>query len=151
VRFLRGARLVLAVLAITSIAAEPTLPAQTEEMLPTGPLTILFHNDSSAAYSEQSRPLRVGTNRFKVLVKDGSGKRVGHAEVSITFDNLSEQAENDWFVRMPMLLAYRGDGLYSGATLIPSTGEWSATIVVRKNDREIGRRTLTMTTVASRP
>jgi len=138
-----AARLLLVAQAFAFIALV-ALPASAQSSsAPDGspPLTILFHNDPPSGDSmQQTRPLGVGVNRFKVLVKDASGKRVNDAAVSVTF--AEPRAGTAGEPIGPIELEFRGSGIYRGTAFVPSSGPWSATIVVRRGAEQLGTRTL---------
>src|SRR5882724_695873 len=86
-------------------------------------VTILFHSDPN--------PLKVGTNKFEVLLKDGK-KEVKDAEVTVVFGAST------------VPLKYRAAGIYRGSGEITTAGDGVVTIVAKRDGREVATRRLTV-------
>ena len=93
---------------------------------------IQFHNDPD--------PLRVGPNKFQVLVTELAGKRVHDATVQLQISRTAEP-----HMRRTIGLKYYGDGIYRGAGEMTRSGDWTIIAIVRRGGEVIGTRSLSVT------
>ena len=94
------------------------------------PISILFHSDPN--------PLRVGKNSFEVMVKEGE-KAVKDAEVTLVFE---APGSNVSTTKSTIALKYRAAGIYRGSGEVTVPGDWSITIIVKREGREAAIRRL---------
>lgn len=97
-------------------------------------LSILFHNDP--------KPLKIGENKFEVMVKDAAGKAIKDADVSLTFYMPAMPQMKMAEMKNTVPLKHYGDGIYRGSGQVTMAGQWTVTIVVKRDGRELGTRKL---------
>ncbi len=91
---------------------------------------------SATLTTDPSPPIR-GSNKLVVALRDGLGKPITGARVSVTFYMAAMPAMGMAAMRAQANLSDRGDGTYSGAIELASGGSWQVTIAASKEGRPI--------------
>lgn len=95
-------------------------------------------------FRTQPDPAKVGENVFEAVVKDGTGKPVTGAEVSVQFYMPAMPAMNMPAMQNTVTLLAAADGVYRGSGEIRSGGRWDTTVTVTKNGQRLGSKQLTV-------
>ena len=117
---------------------QATQPAQKPAAQGTGTLDITFR-------STPSPPRGAAENQFEVTVKDRQGKPVDGAEVSVTLYMPAMPAMKMPEMRNEVKLKGAGSGRYAGAGQVMMAGQWTATVSVKQNGKEVGQQKVTLT------
>jgi RND family efflux transporter MFP subunit len=91
-------------------------------------------------------PPTTGDNQFEVVVKDGSGKPVDGAEVTVQFFMPAMPTMNMPAMRNETRLPGVGDGVYRGQGQVLMASRWEVTIVVARNGQRLGTKQLPVVT-----
>jgi hypothetical protein len=96
-------------------------------------------------FQSSPKPTKTGENTFEVTVKDAGGKPIADADVAVMLDMAAMPA-----MKMPAMheetkLTNAGAGKYTGAGQVKMSGQWSVTVAVNQNGKEIGRKELKLT------
>lgn len=103
---------------------------------PTG-LTITFRSTPS--------PMRgAAENTFAVTVKDRQGKPINGADVSLLFYMPAMPSMKMPEMRNELKLKSAGNGTYTGMGQVMMAGQWTVTVSVKQNGKEIGQRKVTV-------
>jgi YtkA-like len=92
-----------------------------------------------------ARPAKTGENTFEVLVKDGVGKPVADADVSVLLFMPAMPAMKMAEMRNEVKLKDAGAGKYTGIGQVMMTGMWTVTVSVKQGGAEIGQKKSTLT------
>jgi hypothetical protein len=92
-----------------------------------------------------ARPSKTGENTFEVLVKDGAGKPVMGADVSVLLFMPAMPAMKMPEMRSEVKLKDNGSGKYTGTGQVATTGMWTVTVSVKQGGTEIGQSKSTLT------
>jgi hypothetical protein len=92
-----------------------------------------------------ARPAKTGENTFEVLVKDGVGKPVVDADVSVLLFMPAMPAMKMPEMRNDVKLKHTGAGKYTGTGHVMMTGMWTVTVSVKQGGTEIGQNKSTLT------
>lgn len=126
-------RTLLIVAVASMIAATAAGCGETSE--PQGPVDVTF--------ATQPDPPRMGENSFDVRVTQG-GQPVTDADVAVEFFMPAMPEMNMAEMRNTVPLAHAGDGRYQGTGNIMMSGNWEATITVRREGQVAGTETLSI-------
>lgn len=132
--------------AAPSRATSPAAAAQPRSAPPTparqpgsaGNTTITFR-------SIPNPPRGAAENQFEVTVKDGQGKPVDGADVSLLFYMPAMPAMRMGEMRNEVKLTATGSGTYTGPGQIMMAGQWTVTVSVKQNGKEVGQQQVTVT------
>lgn len=94
------------------------------------------------ALTTQPTPPRSGDNTFEVTVKDAAGKPVADADVSINL--VMPKMGNMPEMKQSIRLSRVRDGLYRGKGQVPMAGRWETTIVVSRDGKQVGTKSLSI-------
>jgi hypothetical protein len=84
------------------------------------------------------RPGKTGENTFEVLVKDGAGKPVTGAQVSVGLFMAAMPAMKMPEMRSALQMKDAGGGKYTGTGQVTMSGTWTVTVSVKADGKEIG-------------
>jgi membrane fusion protein, copper/silver efflux system len=98
------------------------------------------------AFHTTPDPPTTGDNRFEVVVKDGSGKPIDGADVTVQFFMPAMPTMNMPSMRNETKLAGAGGGIYRGTGQVLMASRWDVTIVVMRNGQRLGTKQLPMVT-----
>ena len=118
--------------------AQTTQPAQKPATQGTGTLDITLRSTPSPARG-------AAENQFEVTVKDRQGKPVDGADVSVSLYMPAMPAMKMPEMRNEVKLKGAGNGRYTGAGQVMMAGQWTATVSVKQNGKEIGQQKVTLT------
>lgn len=116
---------------------QATQPAQKSAAQNTSTLDITFRSTPSPARG-------AAENQFEVTVKDRQGKPVDGAEVSVSLYMAAMPAMKMPEMRNDVRLKGAGNGRYTGAGQVMMAGQWTATVSVKQNGKEIGQQKVTL-------
>jgi hypothetical protein len=90
----------------------------------------------------QPKDVKAGENQFEVMVKGADGKPLTGGDVSITFvmPKTATMAE----MRNEVKLKASGPGSYMGPGNVMMAGKWTTTIMVMKDGKELGQKTVSL-------
>jgi nitrogen fixation protein FixH len=92
-----------------------------------------------------ARPATTGENTFEVLVKDGTGKPVTDADVSVLLFMPAMPAMKMAEMRNEVKLKHGGAGKYTGTGQVMVTGMWTVTVSVKQGGAEVAQKKSTLT------
>lgn len=91
--------------------------------------------------TDPSPPVR-GKNKLTATLKDGTGKPLVGAQVSVTYYMAAMPAMGMAALKVRANLTDEGDGTYTGSIDLQSGGTWQVTIAVTKNGQAVAGRQL---------
>lgn len=91
-------------------------------------------------FRSQPDPPRTGDNTLEVSIRDGSGRSITDASVSVTFFMPAMPAMNMPAMRTETTLSHAGNGVYRGIGQVMMAGRWDVTVTVVRNGRQMGAR-----------
>jgi RND family efflux transporter MFP subunit len=100
--------------------------------------------DVDIAFRQQPDPPRAGDTTLEVVVRDGTGRPVTDAEVSVTFFMAAMPSMNMPAMRNQTPLRHVQDGLYRGTGQILMAGRWDVTVAVMRGGQRLGSRDVSM-------
>jgi hypothetical protein len=102
--------------------------------------------DLNIAFRSVPDPMRAAAdNEFEVVVTDRPGRPVERASVSLLFYMPAMPSMKMPEMRSEVKLAAAGNGTYTGRGQVMMAGQWTVTVSVEKNGKEIGRKSLAAT------
>jgi hypothetical protein len=96
-------------------------------------------------------PLGLGQNLFEVLVKDGKGRAVADADVSLLLVMPADPKTRHPEMRTEGKLNNVGSGKYNGIAIVSMAGDWDVTIVATQKGKELSRKTWRLTAYSKAP
>jgi RND family efflux transporter MFP subunit len=85
-------------------------------------------------------PPRRGKNLLTVTVKDGSGKPLAGAQVTVTFYMAAMPAMQMAAMKVEANLTDQGDGNYTGSAELPSGGTWQVSMVAARHGQTLAAK-----------
>lgn len=84
--------------------------------------------------------LAVGDNALEVTVKDGTGRVIADADVSVVFSMAAMPAMSMPAMRNEVKLKAAGAGVYRATTPLAMGGRWGVTVLVKQGGKDVGKR-----------
>ena len=95
-------------------------------------------------FASEPNPPAMGENTFDVTVRS-AGQPVADADVTVEFFMPAMPAMNMAEMRSTVELKHDGNGRYRGAGNVMMSGNWDATVSVKRGGQEIGSRKFPIT------
>lgn len=99
---------------------------------------------ASLEFNSTPAPPRKGANQFQVKLTDAQGKLIAGAETTATFFMSGMPEMGMPAMRQEFRLSEKGAGIYAGSGNLPSGGNWSVTLIARKNGRVVASKQFTV-------
>ena len=93
-------------------------------------------------FQTQPKPMKVGNNSFEVMVKDGAGKPVTGADVSVLLTMPAMPAMKMPAMRNEVNLKAAEPGNYTGSGQVMVAGDWTVTVSVKQGGKEVAQKKL---------
>jgi hypothetical protein len=135
-RILLVRRQVIACLLIAASTLPAALSAQTAAgEKPTFNITL----------TTKPNPPKVGDDALEVTVKDPSGKDVTDADVAVNFYMAAMPAMKMPEMKNTVTLKHQKGGTYSGNGQVMMAGKWDATVIVKRDGKELASKKFPVT------
>ena len=95
-------------------------------------------------FKSEPDPPKTGESTFMVAVKDGSGRPIIDAEVSVQQFMPAMPTMNMPAMKSETKLPHTGGGVYRGPAQVLMAGRWEVSVTVTKDGRQIGRKQFAM-------
>jgi YtkA-like len=106
--------------------------------------------DLAITLTTKPSPLGLGQNWFEASVKDAKGNPLAGANVMVEIVMPPNPATKHPEMRSGGLLKATTPGIYRGIILVTMAGNWTATVTVKRDGKEIGRSKNAFTAVERR-
>ena len=90
-------------------------------------------------------PPRRGKNDFEVTLRDGDGRPIAGAEVSLAFYMPPMPSMNMLEMRTAAQLTSSGNGVYKGSATVGMSGDWDLTITAARKGQTLGTKRMKLT------
>ena len=97
------------------------------------------------SFRSQPDPPRTGDNTFEVTVKDGQGRPVTDAAVTVSLFMPAMPSMGMPAMRSAATLSHTVGGVYRGAGQVGMAGRWEVTVSATRGGKEIGSKKITVT------
>ena len=117
-----------------SLQGYEATPTQAGEQAVAAQLDIAFHTSPD--------PARTGDNQFEAVIKDGSGKPIDDADVSVQLFMPAMPTMSMPAMRNETKLSPVGGGVYRGTGQVMMAGRWDGTVTVARGGQRLGTKQL---------
>jgi hypothetical protein len=122
----------------------PSDPAEGAAAVPPGRLGAAPAARFDVTFATKPEPPRTGDSVFEVSVKDGSGRPVVDAVVTVQQFMAAMPTMNMPAMRSETKLPHADGGIYRGAAQVMMAGRWEVTVVVSRNGQTLARKPFPM-------